>query len=103
MAELATWRRPTAGPASATAQGRHSRRGRGYATDALATISEWALSLREVERLEAYIEPWDEPSWRAAERDGYQRKGLLRSWQRVGTERRDIYAYSRVPSDRAAL
>ena len=47
-----------------------------------------------VERLELYVEPWNEGSWRAAEAAGYQREGLLRAWQRVGDARGDMYMYS---------
>ena len=45
-------------------------------------------------RLELYVEPWNEGSWRAAEHVGYEREGLLRSWQEVGGQRRDMYMYS---------
>lgn len=74
--------------------GAHRRRG--HAGAALAALTDWAFSLPEVERLQLHVEPWNEASWRAAERCGYQREGLLRSWQRVGAERRDMYVYSRV-------
>lgn len=65
-----------------------SARRRGLATEALQVISEWGLTLPGIARLELYVEPWNEGSWRAAERVGYRREGLLRSWQAVGDERR---------------
>lgn len=71
-------------------------RRRGIVSAALQLLSDWALELGEVERLELYVEPWNEGSWRAAEACGYEREGLLRSWQRVGTERRDMFMYSRL-------
>lgn len=71
-------------------------RRRGIVSAALQLLSDWALALGEVERLELYAEPWNEGSWRAAEACGYEREGLLRSWQRVGTERRDMFMYSRL-------
>lgn len=71
-----------------------SARGRGVATSALALISGWGLGLPGLARLELYVEPWNEGSWRAAEKVGYQREGLLRSWTQVGDERRDMYMYS---------
>lgn len=74
-------------------------RGRGYVTAALAAISRWGLSLPGLHRLELYVEPWNDGSWRAAERVGYRREGLLRSWQQVGAERRDMYMYSLLPGD----
>lgn len=77
-------------------------RQRGYASAALNAISRWGLSLDGIHRVELYVEPWNEGSWRAAERVGYVREGLLRSWQRVGGERRDMYMYSLLPEDLAA-
>jgi [ribosomal protein S5]-alanine N-acetyltransferase len=74
-------------------------RRRGYTTAALGAISRWGLALDGISRLELYVEPWNEGSWRAAERAGYRREGLLRSWQRVGPERRDMYMYSLLPQD----
>jgi [ribosomal protein S5]-alanine N-acetyltransferase len=74
-------------------------RKRHYATAALEAISLWGLSLDGIHRVELYVEPWNEGSWRAAERAGYVREGLLRSWQRVGAERRDMYMYSLLPED----
>lgn len=71
----------------------------GYATAALDAISRWGLSLDGIHRVELYVEPWNEGSWRAAERVGYVREGLLRSWQQVGPERRDMYMYSLLPRD----
>jgi ribosomal-protein-alanine N-acetyltransferase len=75
-------------------------RGRGIAKHALALISTWGLGLPDVHRLELYVEPWNQASWLTAERVGYQREGLLRSWQTVGEERRDMYMYSLLPRDR---
>ncbi|MBM7516058.1 GNAT family N-acetyltransferase [Nocardioides nitrophenolicus] len=75
--------------------GAHRRQG--YAGAALAALTDWALSLPEVERLQLHVEPWNDGSWRAAERCGYQREGLLRAWERVGSDRRDMYVYSVVP------
>jgi RimJ/RimL family protein N-acetyltransferase len=76
-------------------------RGRRYATAALEAISRWALSLEGIHRVELYVEPWNEASWRTAERVGYIREGLLRNWQQVGQERRDMYVYGLLPRDLA--
>lgn len=73
--------------------GPNSRR-RGYASAALSAISRWGLALDGVYRIELYVEPWNQGSWRAAEQTGYVREGLLRSWQQVGNERRDMYMYA---------
>ena len=74
-------------------------RRRGVASSALRALTTWALTIPEVERLELYVEPWNEGSWRAAEAVGYTREGLLRAWQRVGDTRKDMFIYSILPSD----
>lgn len=74
-------------------------RRRGVAQHALQIVSTWGLSLPDMHRLELYVEPWNEGSWRAAERAGYLREGLLRNWQPVGGQRRDMFMYSRLPAD----
>jgi RimJ/RimL family protein N-acetyltransferase len=74
-------------------------RRRGYATAALTAITGWGLALDGIHRIELHVEPWNQGSWRAAERAGYQREGLLRSWQQVGDERRDMYIYGIIRQD----
>ncbi|HUL25938.1 MAG TPA: GNAT family protein [Streptosporangiaceae bacterium] len=74
-------------------------RGRGAAGHALRTLSFWALGVLRIPRLELYVEPWNEASIRTAERAGFQREGLLRSWQEVGGERTDMLMYSLLPAD----
>jgi ribosomal-protein-alanine N-acetyltransferase len=73
-----------------------SQRRRGYAADALATLTAWAIQLDDFDRVELYAEPWNEGSWRAAERAGYEREGLLRAWKRVAGRPRDMYIYARL-------
>ena len=73
-------------------------RGRGVARHALQIISTWGSTLPGVHRLELYVEPWNVASWRTAEGVGYQREGLLRGWQAVGKERRDMYMYALLPT-----
>lgn len=73
---------------------RPASRRRGYAVAALRTLSALAFATVEVDRLQLFVEPWNEASWHAAERAGYEREGLLRSWQRVGDERRDMLVYA---------
>lgn len=75
-------------------------RGRGHATAALRTLTGWASSFDEIHRLQLFVEPWNTGSWRAAEAGGYQREGLLRGWQRVGEEWKDMYVYGLVPPRR---
>jgi [ribosomal protein S5]-alanine N-acetyltransferase len=73
-----------------------SQRRQGLATEALRAISAWGLGLDQIHRLELYVEPWNEGSWRTAERAGYQREGVLRDWERVGGQWRDMFMYSLV-------
>lgn len=68
----------------------------------MSALSTWALSRPGLVRLELYVEPWNEGSWRAAEAADYRREGLLRSWQVVGDERRDMYVYARLVDDGVA-
>jgi RimJ/RimL family protein N-acetyltransferase len=80
-------------------------RQKGVASRALSALSSWALTQPGIYRLELYIEPWNEGSWRTAERCGFIREGLLRSWQAVGGRRKDMYMYSRTrpPSDSGSV
>ena len=70
-------------------------RKQGYAGEALKLLTEWALTVRQMPRIELYIEPWNEGSWRTAESAGYRRDRLLPSWQKIGTQWRDMYRYLR--------
>lgn len=74
-----------------------SHRRRGYAGKALKVLTDWAATLPEITRLELYVEPFNEPSWRAAEAAGYRREGLLQRWQVVDGKPRDMYMYARIP------
>jgi ribosomal-protein-alanine N-acetyltransferase len=78
-------------------------RGRGYASTAMCALTRWAWTLPGIARLELYVEPWNEASWRSAERAGFRREGLLRSWQPVGSERRDMYMYGLLANRNAAV
>ncbi len=71
-------------------------RGRGFARSALRTLTQWAFAFPELARIELHVEPWNEASWRTAESCGFEREGLLRDWRRVGSERRDMFVYSRL-------
>ncbi|MGX1805726.1 GNAT family N-acetyltransferase [Nocardia sp. NPDC055321] len=68
----------------------------GYASRALRVLSAWGSTLEEISRLELYVEPSNEGSWRAAESAGYQREGLLRKWEKIAGEPRDMYMYARL-------
>jgi RimJ/RimL family protein N-acetyltransferase len=72
---------------------RPASRRRGYAAAALSAVTAWGFGAVDVDRLQLYIERWNVGSWRAAERVGYEREGLLRSWELVGDDRRDMLMY----------
>jgi [ribosomal protein S5]-alanine N-acetyltransferase len=76
-----------------------SARGQGVAADALRVVASWALGDLRIPRLQLYVEPWNVASQRTAERVGFQQEGLLRSWQQVGSERRDMIGYSMIVDD----
>lgn len=71
-----------------------SSRKLGYAADALSTLVVWARTIPQLNRIELCVEPWNEASWRTAERAGFEREGLLRSWQVVDQSPRDMFMYS---------
>lgn len=74
-------------------------RKQGYAGAALALLTEWAHTEADMRRIHLYIEQWNEGSWRTAERAGYTRDALLPSWQKVGTQWKDMYRYIRTRPD----
>ncbi|MCA0436972.1 MAG: GNAT family N-acetyltransferase [Austwickia sp.] len=69
-------------------------RGRGVASDAVAALLGFAWTIPGLHRVEAYVEPWNAGSWRACERGGMTREGLLRSHQEIGGARRDMLLYA---------
>ena len=70
-----------------------AHRKQGYAVAALELLTDWAVTHQKMPQVHLYIEPWNEGSWRTAEKAGYQRDALLPSWQKIGTRRRDMYRY----------
>jgi [ribosomal protein S5]-alanine N-acetyltransferase len=73
-----------------------SARRRGFAAAALTAATAFAWTIPELHRIELHIEPWNTGSLRTAERAGYQREGLLRSYQEIGGQRRDLLLYAAV-------
>jgi ribosomal-protein-alanine N-acetyltransferase len=76
-------------------------RGLGAARRGLGAVASWGLRELRIPRLELYVEPWNAASIAVAERNGFRREGLLRSWLQVGTERRDMFMYSLLERDLA--
>jgi len=76
-----------------------SARGQGIAAKALRSVVRWALDDLQIPRLQLHVEPWNVASQWTAERVGFQREGVLRGWQQVGEERRDMIMYSMLAVD----
>ena len=83
-----------AGRASAGYSVSHVHRGRGIASSALKALTTFAWTIPALYRVELYIEPWNNSSIHVAEASGYQREGLLRSYQEIGGIRRDMLLYA---------
>lgn len=71
---------------------RHRRQG--YAAAALRTLTDWALTHDGMHRVQLHIEPHNTASRGVALACGFEREGLLRAWQDIGGERRDLEVYS---------
>lgn len=74
-------------------------RGRRAAAFAVRTLAWWGHHALDIPRLELYVEPWNTASVRTADRAGFRREGLLRGWQEVGGERKDMFMYARLSAD----
>jgi ribosomal-protein-alanine N-acetyltransferase len=74
-------------------------RGRGLATRSVRLISRWALRELGLARLSLFTEPSNERSQRVAERSGFVREGVLRSYSEVGGRRVDNVVFSMLPTD----
>ena len=67
-----------------------SARGCGVGTRALRLLSRYAFEEHGLERLEVLVQPDNEPSLALAERVGFRREGLLRSYTAVRGRRVDM-------------
>jgi RimJ/RimL family protein N-acetyltransferase len=75
-----------------------SDRQRGVASRALGLIADWGFS-KGVQRLFLLIHPENVASNRLAERMGFTREGLLRSYGPVKDQRPDLVSWSLLPGD----
>jgi ribosomal-protein-alanine N-acetyltransferase len=73
-----------------------SARGRGYGTRAVRVAADWALSDLGVARVEAWVDPGNEPSIRLLAAAGFAREGLLRAFLDYGDRRGDAIVFSRI-------
>jgi len=76
-----------------------SARGRGVAGRALRLVTDWALDVVGLLRVELLIDVDNPASIRVAERVGYRREGILRSYHVKAEHRADMVVFSMLPSD----
>jgi RimJ/RimL family protein N-acetyltransferase len=74
-------------------------RGKGLATRAVRLISRWAFRDLGLARVQLLTEPSNDESQRVAERSGFQREGILRSFTEIDGRRTDNVIFSLLPSD----
>ena len=74
-------------------------RGKGFATRSVQLVSRWALGELGMTRLSLSIEPSNDRSQRVAERSGFVREGVLRSYEDIGGRRVDCTVFSLVRAD----
>jgi RimJ/RimL family protein N-acetyltransferase len=74
-------------------------RGKGLVAQALVLVSRWAFGELGVKRIGLLADPRNVASVRVAERAGFRREGVLRSWVEVNGERVDHVSFSLLPTD----
>jgi ribosomal-protein-alanine N-acetyltransferase len=74
-------------------------RGKGLVTCALQLLTRWAFDDVGVKRISLLADPRNTASIAVAERVGFQREGVLRSWTNVNGERVDQVSFSLLPTD----
>jgi RimJ/RimL family protein N-acetyltransferase len=78
---------------------RKEDRGLGYASRATRLLAEWGIRALGLVRVELHAFPENVASQRVAEKVGFQREGLLRSYREIRNERRDMVVYSLIAAD----
>jgi len=74
-------------------------RGQGAATEAVHLLGAWAFAALCIARLEILLEPHNVASQRVAARAGFQREGLLRSYEEFHGRRLDLIMHSLLTTD----
>ncbi|MBK2003822.1 GNAT family N-acetyltransferase [Listeria ivanovii subsp. londoniensis] len=67
---------------------------RGYATEAVQALMEWGIESFKLHRMEAKVDPRNEASISLLEKLGFQAEGLLRDYEKIGTEYQDLKLFS---------
>ncbi len=78
---------------------RKEARARGVASRALRLLAGWAAREHDLARLQLIVEPANAASIRVAEKAGFRREGLLRSYLELKGTRRDVYLYALLPEE----
>jgi len=76
-------------------------RGRGLATMALRTLTTWVFANLHPARIELLADPGNVASQRVAEKAGFSREGVLRSYHEHRGQRIDVVMFSLLPTDRS--
>lgn len=74
-------------------------RGRGLMTSAVRLVTAWATGERGVARVEIRVASGNLASQRVAQRAGFVREGVLRSYHELKGKRQDLVMFSRLPGD----
>jgi RimJ/RimL family protein N-acetyltransferase len=74
-------------------------RGRGYVPRAVSLLCDWAFDELQLPRMQLGTFPGNTSSERVAEKCGFTREGLLRSWLEQRGVRRDVTMWSLLPGD----
>ncbi len=76
-----------------------AHRGRGIAPRALRLIARWVAENTGAKRLQLHADVENVASQRVAEKAGFTREGIQRSWMDIRGERRDMVSYSLLPDE----
>jgi RimJ/RimL family protein N-acetyltransferase len=74
-------------------------RGQSVAPRAVRLVARWGFEERGLERIEIFAATANPASQRVAEKAGFTREGVLRSYTRFDEDRLDMVAFSLLPED----
>ncbi len=75
-----------------------SDRDRGFGSEALSLICEYAFSTLDLRQLYAYVGEENEPSIQLFTKSGFKKAGLLEDWTRYGTIYKNVLLYQKLNS-----
>jgi len=74
-------------------------RGHRIATEALRLLTDWAFAELGLGRVQVFVAPENVAALELAERTGFRREGVLRSYWEIAGERLDVIVLARLPGD----